>query len=91
MVRELGPLLAAILLAGRSASAFAAELGTMKVNEELNALETFGLDPMRFLVLQRITAGILLLLLTFYARVWVFWRRGDHSRFASPSDLHQLS
>jgi phospholipid/cholesterol/gamma-HCH transport system permease protein len=68
MVRELGPLLAAILLAGRSASAFAAELGTMKVNEELNALETFGLDPTRFLVLQRITAGILLTpLLTFYA------------------------
>jgi len=68
MVRELGPLLAAILLAGRSASAFAAELGTMKVNEELNALETFGLDPMRFLVLQRITAGILLApLLTFYS------------------------
>src|ERR1700722_7578713 len=68
MVRELGPLLAAILLAGRSASAFAAELGTMKVNEELNALETFGLDPMPFLVLQRITAGILLTpLLTFYA------------------------
>lgn len=68
MVRELGPLLAAILLAGRSASAFAAELGTMKVNEELNALETFGLDPMRFLVVQRITAGILLTpLLTFYA------------------------
>ena len=45
MVRELGPLLAAILLAGRSGSAFAAEIGTMKVNEELNALETLGLDP----------------------------------------------
>jgi phospholipid/cholesterol/gamma-HCH transport system permease protein len=68
MVRELGPLLAAILLAGRTASAFAAELGTMKVREELDALETFGLDPVRFLVLQRITAGILLTpLLTFYA------------------------
>ena len=68
MVRELGPLLAAILLAGRSGSAFAAEIGTMKVNEELNALETLGLDPMRFLVVQRITAGILLTpLLTFYA------------------------
>jgi phospholipid/cholesterol/gamma-HCH transport system permease protein len=68
MVRELGPLLAAILLAGRSASAFAAELGTMKVREELNALQTFGLDPVRFLVLQRITAGILLTpLLTFYS------------------------
>jgi phospholipid/cholesterol/gamma-HCH transport system permease protein len=67
MVRELGPLLAAILLAGRSGSAFAAEIGTMKVNEELNALETFGLDPIRFLVIQRITAGVLLTpLLTFY-------------------------
>jgi phospholipid/cholesterol/gamma-HCH transport system permease protein len=68
MVRELGPLLAAILLAGRSGSAFAAEIGTMKVNEELNALETLGLDPIRFLVVQRITAGIFLTpLLTFYA------------------------
>jgi len=68
MVRELGPLLAAIMLAGRSGSAFAAEIGTMKVNEELNALETLGLDPVRFLVVQRIAAGILLTpLLTFYA------------------------
>jgi phospholipid/cholesterol/gamma-HCH transport system permease protein len=68
MVRELGPLLAAILLAGRSGSAFAAEIGTMKVNEELDALQTLGLDPIRFLVIQRITAAILLTpLLTFYA------------------------
>jgi len=68
MVRELGPLLAAILLAGRSGSAFAAEIGTMKVNEELDALQTLGLDPIRFLVVQRITAAILLTpLLTFYA------------------------
>jgi phospholipid/cholesterol/gamma-HCH transport system permease protein len=68
MVRELGPLLAAIMLAGRSGSAFAAELGTMKVNEELNALQTLGLDPIRFLVVQRVTAGILLTpLLAFYA------------------------
>ena len=68
MVRQLGPLLAAVLLAGRSGSAFAAELGTMKVNEELNALQTFGLDPIRFLVIQRIVAGVLLApLLAFYA------------------------
>ncbi len=60
MVRELGPLMTAILLAGRSGSAFAAELGTMKVNEELNALETLGLDPIRFLVVQRVTAGVFL-------------------------------
>jgi phospholipid/cholesterol/gamma-HCH transport system permease protein len=68
MVRELGPLLAAILLAGRSGSAFAAEIGSMKVNEELDALQTFGLDPIRFLVMQRIVGGMLLTpLLTFYA------------------------
>ena len=68
MVRELGPLLAAVLLAGRSGSAFAAEIGTMKVNEELDALQTFGLDPIRFLVVQRIVAAILLTpLLTLYA------------------------
>ena len=60
MARELGPLMTAIILAGRSGSAFAAELGTMKVNEELNALETMGLSPMRFLVVQRILAGMML-------------------------------
>ncbi len=68
MVRELGPLMTAIMLAGRSGSAFAAEIGTMKVNEELNALETMGLDPVRFLVIQRIMAGLLLTpLLTAYS------------------------
>lgn len=60
MSRELGPVMAAIMLAGRSGSAFAAELGTMKVNEELNALATMGLSPVRFLVIQRVVAGLLL-------------------------------
>jgi phospholipid/cholesterol/gamma-HCH transport system permease protein len=60
MSRELGPVMAAIMLAGRSGSAFAAELGTMKVNEELNALQTMGLSPVQFLVVQRVVAGILL-------------------------------
>lgn len=60
MSRELGPLMTGIILAGRTGSAFAAELGTMKVNEELNALETMGLNPMRFLVVQRVLAGVLL-------------------------------
>jgi phospholipid/cholesterol/gamma-HCH transport system permease protein len=60
MTRELGPVMAAIMLAGRSGSAFAAELGTMKVNEELNALETMGLSPVQFLVIQRVVAGVLL-------------------------------
>ncbi len=68
MVRELGPLMTAILLAGRSGSAFAAELGTMKVNEELNALETMGLDPIRFLIIQRVIASLILTpLLTLHA------------------------
>lgn len=57
IVRELGPLMAAIILAGRSGSAFAAEIGTMKVTEELDALSTFGLDPTRFLVIPRVLAA----------------------------------
>lgn len=58
MLRELGPIMTAIVLAGRSGSAFAAEIGTMKVNEEINALTTLGLDPVRFLVAPRMLAGI---------------------------------
>lgn len=58
MLRELGPLMTAIILAGRSGSAFAAELGTMKVNEEINALTTMGLDPVRFLVVTRVVAAV---------------------------------
>ena len=68
MVRDMGPLMTAILLAGRTGSSFAAEIGTMKVNEELNALKTFGLDPIPFLVVPRILAGVFVTpLLTFYS------------------------
>ena len=68
ILRELGPLMTAILLAGRSGAAFAAEIGTMKVNEELNALTTMGLDPVRFLVVTRILAALLMIpLLTLFA------------------------
>jgi phospholipid/cholesterol/gamma-HCH transport system permease protein len=67
VIRELGPLMTAILLAGRSGSAFAAELGTMKVNEEIDALTTMGLGPVRFLVLPRILAAVVITpLLTIY-------------------------
>ena len=58
MVRELGPLMTAIVLTGRSGSAFAAELGTMKVNEEIDALTTMGLDPVNFLVVPRMVASL---------------------------------
>jgi len=58
LIRELGALMTAVILAGRSGSAFAAELGTMKVNEELDALTTMGLEPVRFLVVTRVLAGV---------------------------------
>ncbi len=58
MFRELGPLMTAVVLAGRSGSAFAAELGTMKVNEEIDALTTMGLEPVRFMVLPRVVAAV---------------------------------
>ena len=59
LFRELGPLVTAIVLAGRSGSAFAAEIGAMKANEELDALTTMGLSPVRFLVLPRVAAAVL--------------------------------
>ena len=66
--RELGPLITAILLAGRSSAAFAAEIGTMTVNNEVDALVTGGLNPVRFLVLPRVLAGIVVApILTIYA------------------------
>lgn len=56
MVREFGPMMTAIMLAGRSGSAIAAELGTMTVQEEVDALKTMGINPVRFLVLPRLVA-----------------------------------
>ncbi len=58
LVRELGPLVTAIIFAGRSGAAFAAELGTMKVNDEINALVTMGINPVRHLVVPRVLAGL---------------------------------
>ena len=57
MTRELGPLMTAIVLAGRSGSAFAAETGTMKINEEIDALHTIGIDPVFFIVVPRVFAA----------------------------------
>jgi phospholipid/cholesterol/gamma-HCH transport system permease protein len=70
MLRELGALMTAIVLAGRTGAAFAAQIGTQKVNEELNAISTFGLDPIHFLVLPRMLAAMLVVpLLTVLADV----------------------
>ena len=54
--RELGPLITAIVVIGRSGSAFAAEIATMRITEELDALETMALDPMAFLVAPKFLA-----------------------------------
>ena len=68
VTRELGPLMTAIVLCGRSGAAFAAELGSTRVNEEIDALRTMGFGPMRFLVVPRALAMILVLpLLTLLA------------------------
>jgi len=68
MVRELAPMMTAIIMAGRSGASYAAQLGTMMVNEEIDALITFGFDPIDFLVLPRLMALVLMMpLLTLYA------------------------
>ena len=66
--RELGVLMTAIMVAGRSGSAFAAQIGTMKLNEEIDAMRTIGVSPIEALVLPRLLASILMMpLLAFYA------------------------
>ena len=70
IVREMGPLITAILLAGRSSAAFAAEIGTMTVNSEVDALVSGGLSPIRFLVVPRVLAGIIVApILTLFADI----------------------
>ena len=71
MVKELGPIMTAILVAGRSGSAFAAEIGMMIVNDEVNALKTMGFDPIRFLAVPKVLATVIVVpLLTIYADVF---------------------
>ncbi len=68
IVKELGPIMTAILVAGRSGSAFAAEIGTMMVNEEVDALTTMGFSPVRFLAVPKVLATMIVVpLLTLYA------------------------
>lgn len=71
MFSELGPIMTAIIVAGRSGSAFAAEIGTMKISEEIDALYTMGFDPTRFLVIPRLLAAVLMVpLLTLFANLF---------------------
>ena len=68
MVREMAPIMTAIIIAGRTGAAYAAEIGTMKVNEEIDALTTFGMNPVDLLVSPRVIALVLMLpLLTLYS------------------------
>ncbi len=68
MTREMGAMMAAVIMAGRTGAAFAAQLGTMQVNEEIDALTTLGISPIEFLVLPRILAlAIMMPLLCLYA------------------------
>ena len=68
MTREMGGLMAAIIMSGRTGAAYAAQLGTMQVNSEIDALKTMGFEPMEFLVLPRLLALILIMpLLCLYA------------------------
>jgi len=68
VIIELGPVLTGLVVAGRVSSAIAAELGTMKVTEQIDALETMALDPVRFLAVPRYIAGFLMLpILTIFA------------------------
>jgi phospholipid/cholesterol/gamma-HCH transport system permease protein len=70
LVKELGPIMTAILFAGRSGSAFSAEIGTMRVNEEIDALSTMGFEPVKFLVVPKVIASVLVVpILTLYADV----------------------
>ena len=70
MAREMGPMMTAIIMAGRTGAAFAAQLGTMRVNEEIDALSTMGIDPMEFLVTPRMVALMVMMpLLALYALV----------------------
>ena len=68
MVRELGPVMTSFLVAGRAGSAMAAEIGVMKVYEEIDALKTLDIDPLRYLVMPRLIAALICVpLLTIYA------------------------
>ena len=82
-VRELGILLTAIMVAGRSSSAFAAQIGSMKLNQEVDAMATIGMSPIEVLVVPRVIAmGLMLLLLGFFGSVMAILGGGLYVWFA---------
>ena len=91
ILRELGIFLTAVMVAGRSGSAFAAEIGTMKTNQEIDAMRTIGLDPMEVLVVPRV-AGLMLILipLGFFASIIMLAGGAITSDFTLDITLHQF-
>jgi phospholipid/cholesterol/gamma-HCH transport system permease protein len=91
VLRELGVLLTAIMVAGRSGSAFTAEIGTMQVNEEIDALKTLGLDPVEVLVLPRLLAMMIALpLLAFFANMMALFGGAIMALFVLDISLAQF-
>ena len=83
MVKEMGPVLTALLLAGRVGASIAAEIGTMQVNEEIDALHTLGVSPVRYLAMPRLVACVTMLpvLVTFAGAVGILGGAAIASRY----------
>ncbi len=89
MAREMGAMMTAIIMMGRTGAAFATQLGTMEVNEEIDALKTLGISPMEFLVMPRMLALVLMMpLLTVYADL--VGRGGCHVGVGCSTVLHAV-
>ena len=79
MVREFAPLITGILVAGRSGSALSARIGTMKINQEIDALEVMGINPVRFLVVPSLLAALVMVpALTFMSMLVGLWAAGAY-------------
>ncbi len=90
LVRELGPVLAATMLAGRVGSAMAAELGTMRVTEQIDALKSMGVHPIHYLVVPRVLAALLLIpILTLMADFMGILGGFAYSHYILHIDVHQ--
>ena len=91
ILREIGILITAIIVAGRSGSAFTAQIGTMKVNQEIDAMCTLGLDPVEFLVIPRILALVVVMpLLTFFANMVALFGGATMSYILLDINFHQF-
>ena len=100
ITRELGAVMTGVIMSGRTGAAFAAQIGSMRVNEEIDALTTFGISPTQFLVLPRVLALIIMMpLLCVVRTLYPCWRdgcrdwdlRGEHATVYSPDRLRSIA